>query len=40
MRDFPDNLVFKTCASTAEGTDSIPSWGTDIPHATHTVVNE
>ena len=33
MRDFPDSLVFKTCASTAEGTGSVPGWGADIPHA-------
>ena len=40
MRDFPDSLVFETCASTAEGTGSVPGWGTDIPHATYKVANE
>ena len=40
MRDFPGSLVFKTCASTAEGTGLVPGWGTNIPRATQKVANE
>ena len=32
-RDFPDYPVVKTLLSSAGDTDSIPGWGTKIPHA-------
>ena len=34
IREFPGHPEIKTpCSSTAEGMDSIPYWGTKIPHA-------
>ena len=34
MRDFPSSPVVKPLPSNAEGTGSIPGWGTKIPPAT------
>ena len=31
--DFPDSPVVKTLPSNAGGTDSIPGWGAEVPHA-------
>ena len=33
-KDFPGGPVLGLLISTAEGTGSIPGWGTKIPHAT------
>lgn len=33
LRDFPGGPVVKTSCCSAEGTGSIPGWGTKIPYA-------